>query len=261
CFLARPSKKSERKRNGFNIRVFLVLNVGGSTIPQASISQYQQPSSGTSATAFTRDPSRGLSTQPAGPTAHRHTGQGHQQQQQQHPEAQPAKPVPPRRRNSKTQSQSRPQEQLPAQAAEKGQDQGRRQQQQQVQLKRQEQVQSGAGGQLQCRPQDQLPPRAQDQLPGVPQSGSPPQAQSQSPTQSLSPPELLDEAKAQPDASQEQQATQGKAQGHPQLNKSQSLSNAFGLGDKSFFRMASEDVAKAESIRNLRKSFVSLFSD
>ncbi|XP_062396986.1 synapsin-2a isoform X2 [Sardina pilchardus] len=247
---------------------------GGSTIPQASISQYQQPSSGTCATAFTRDPGRGLSTQPAGPTAHRHPGQGHHQQQH-YPEAQPAKPVPPRRRNSKTQCQSRPQEQLPARAAEQGQDQDRRQEQQhqqqqqqqqqqrqqQVQLQRQGQVQSGAGVQLQCGPQDQLSPGAQDQLPGVAQSTSPPQAQS--PTQSLSPPELLGEAKAQPGASQEPQATRGRAQaqGHPQLNKSQSLSNAFGLGDKSFFRMASEDVAKGESIRNLRKSFASLFSD
>uniref|UniRef100_A0A8C7WBB6 Synapsin-1 n=1 Tax=Oncorhynchus mykiss TaxID=8022 RepID=A0A8C7WBB6_ONCMY len=44
-------------------------------------------------------------------------------------------------------------------------------------------------------------------------------------------------------------------------SKSQSLTNAFGLKETSFFRTASEDVAKAETMRNLRKSFVSLFSD
>uniref|UniRef100_A0A8C7F682 Synapsin-1 n=1 Tax=Oncorhynchus kisutch TaxID=8019 RepID=A0A8C7F682_ONCKI len=44
-------------------------------------------------------------------------------------------------------------------------------------------------------------------------------------------------------------------------SKSQSLTNAFGLKETSFFRTASEDVAKAETMRNLRKSFASLFSD
>ncbi|XP_078517541.1 synapsin-2 [Lissotriton helveticus] len=48
----------------------------------------------------------------------------------------------------------------------------------------------------------------------------------------------------------------------PQLNKSQSLTNAFGFGDSSFFRSSvNEDENKAETIRNLRKSFASLFSD
>ncbi|XP_031424305.1 synapsin-2b [Clupea harengus] len=47
---------------------------------------------------------------------------------------------------------------------------------------------------------------------------------------------------------------------HPLLNKSQSLTNAFNaFGDT--FRSGNEDEAKAETIRNLRKSFVSLFSD
>ncbi|XP_063283006.1 synapsin-2 [Pelobates fuscus] len=53
-----------------------------------------------------------------------------------------------------------------------------------------------------------------------------------------------------------------KAQPHPQLNKSQSLTNTFSFSQSSFFRSAgSQDEAKAESIRNLRKSFVGLFSD
>uniref|UniRef100_A0A8C5R6Z0 Synapsin-1 n=1 Tax=Leptobrachium leishanense TaxID=445787 RepID=A0A8C5R6Z0_9ANUR len=53
-----------------------------------------------------------------------------------------------------------------------------------------------------------------------------------------------------------------KAQPHPQLNKSQSLTNAFSFAQSSFFRSSgNQDEAKAESIRNLRKSFASLFSD
>uniref|UniRef100_A0A8C9WEA1 Synapsin-2 n=1 Tax=Scleropages formosus TaxID=113540 RepID=A0A8C9WEA1_SCLFO len=44
-------------------------------------------------------------------------------------------------------------------------------------------------------------------------------------------------------------------------SKSQSLTNAFSFGDTSFFRSSNEDEAKAETIRNLRKSFASLFSD
>nr|XP_060621927.1 synapsin-2 [Anolis sagrei ordinatus] len=53
-----------------------------------------------------------------------------------------------------------------------------------------------------------------------------------------------------------------KPQSHPQLNKSQSLTNAFNFTESSFFRSSvNEDEAKAETIRNLRKSFASLFSD
>uniref|UniRef100_A0AAY4EL44 Synapsin-2 n=1 Tax=Denticeps clupeoides TaxID=299321 RepID=A0AAY4EL44_9TELE len=62
-------------------------------------------------------------------------------------------------------------------------------------------------------------------------------------------------------AAGEQRAAPDKGQSHPQLNKSQSLSNAFGLGDLPFFSTAGEEVAKAETIRNLRKSFANLFSD
>ncbi|XP_033876080.2 synapsin-2-like [Acipenser ruthenus] len=58
-----------------------------------------------------------------------------------------------------------------------------------------------------------------------------------------------------------QPAPQQKPQPHPQLNKSQSLTNAFNFTDSSFFRSNNEDETKAESIRKLRKSFASLFSD
>ncbi|KAM4721760.1 synapsin-2-like [Rhinophrynus dorsalis] len=53
-----------------------------------------------------------------------------------------------------------------------------------------------------------------------------------------------------------------KAPTHPQLNKSQSLTNAFSFTQSSFFRSTdTEEEAKSETIRNLRKSFASLFSD
>ncbi|KAM3914814.1 synapsin-2 [Leptodactylus fuscus] len=52
-----------------------------------------------------------------------------------------------------------------------------------------------------------------------------------------------------------------KTQTHPQLNKSQSLTNAFNFTQSSFFRSSPNDEAKADTIRNLRKSFASLFSD
>ncbi|XP_073430351.1 synapsin-2 isoform X1 [Dendrobates tinctorius] len=53
-----------------------------------------------------------------------------------------------------------------------------------------------------------------------------------------------------------------KTQPHPQLNKSQSLTNAFNFTQSSFFRSSTnEDEAKADTIRNLRKSFAGLFSD
>ncbi|KAM7335358.1 hypothetical protein ACRRTK_005835 [Alexandromys fortis] len=65
-------------------------------------------------------------------------------------------------------------------------------------------------------------------------------------------------AEAQPP----QAAPPQKPQPHPQLNKSQSLTNAFSFSESSFFRSsANEDEAKAETIRSLRKSFASLFSD
>ncbi|XP_053574943.1 synapsin-3 [Bombina bombina] len=48
---------------------------------------------------------------------------------------------------------------------------------------------------------------------------------------------------------------------HPHLNKSQSLTNNINISDPSQRGGGNEDEAKAETIRNLRKSFASLFSD
>ncbi|XP_059834145.1 synapsin-3-like [Hypanus sabinus] len=54
---------------------------------------------------------------------------------------------------------------------------------------------------------------------------------------------------------------QPSAAPQPLLNKSQSLTNSFSVADTPQHAAASEDEAKAETIRNLRKSFASLFSD
>ncbi|KFO95506.1 Synapsin-2, partial [Calypte anna] len=97
--------------------------------------------------------------------------------------------------------------------------------------------------------QPQRPPgptTQQPQPPGPTTQQPRPQAQAPQPTPQPAP----------------QPAPQQKPQSHPQLNKSQSLTNAFSFTESSFFRSSvNEDEAKAETIRNLRKSFASLFSD
>ncbi|KAK2861929.1 hypothetical protein Q5P01_001462 [Channa striata] len=172
----------------------------------------------------------------------------------------PAKPIPPVRRNSKPQIQPKPQTPPPPKASPKPQ------------------------------PAAQAPPPAQ----ASDNASAPSPAQAQSPAKvSQSPPNVQSPAKAQPQAKpaspspnpepvsaeaaaaapaeaqppvEEQPASQQKT--HPLLNKSQSLTNAFNaFSDSSFFRGVSgsggdgQDEAKAETIRNLRKSFASLFSD
>ncbi|XP_055504203.1 synapsin-2b [Leucoraja erinacea] len=67
---------------------------------------------------------------------------------------------------------------------------------------------------------------------------------------------------AQPPIKSQPKPPKQQSQPHPQLNKSQSLTNAFNFTESSLFRSnLNEDEAKAETIRNLRKSFASLFSD
>ncbi|XP_048872081.1 synapsin-2a [Brienomyrus brachyistius] len=97
----------------------------------------------------------------------------------------------------------------------------------------------------------QLPTNAQAQSHIQPQTHPPPLEQGQ----------VLPCAPLQAQPTAEDQTTEVKAQSQPQLNKSRSLTNAFSFGGSSFFRSSNEDQAKAESIRNLRKSFASLFSD
>ncbi|KAK2516699.1 synapsin-2 isoform X1 [Columba livia] len=125
------------------------------------------------------------------------------------------------------------------------------------------------------QPQRVYPP-GQAAKPSAPQPQRPPGPTTQQPRpQAQGPPgtRLSKEAEPQPQPPpapqpapqpqpQPQPAPQQKPQSHPQLNKSQSLTNAFSFTESSFFRSSvNEDEAKAETIRNLRKSFASLFSD
>uniref|UniRef100_A0A8C2WG37 Synapsin-1 n=1 Tax=Cyclopterus lumpus TaxID=8103 RepID=A0A8C2WG37_CYCLU len=155
----------------------------------------------------------------------------------------PAKPIPPLRRNSKPQLQPKPQTPPPLKASPK--------------------------------PQPVAPAPAPTQ---ASDTASAP-AQVQSPAKaSQSPPNVQSPAKAQPQASPSQspeplpaEAAEAEAPEEEQpgsQQKSQSLTNAFNaFSDSSFFRGGSstggdgQDEAKAETIRNLRKSFASIFSD
>ncbi|XP_029519811.1 synapsin-2-like isoform X1 [Oncorhynchus nerka] len=122
-----------------------------------------------------------------------------------------------------------------------------------------------------AQPAKPAPPRQRNSAPQLqPEFKAPPQASALPQPEPLAQPQNEPTTQAQqkdlsPEQSQppvvEQPTAEEKAQAHPSLNKSQSLTNAFGLKETSFFRTASEDVAKAETMRNLRKSFVSLFSD
>uniref|UniRef100_A0A4W5MZE4 Synapsin-1 n=1 Tax=Hucho hucho TaxID=62062 RepID=A0A4W5MZE4_9TELE len=122
-----------------------------------------------------------------------------------------------------------------------------------------------------AQPAKPAPPRQRNSAPQLqPEFKAPPQASALPQPEPLAQPQNEPTTQAQgkdlsPEQSQppvvEQPIAEEKAQAHPSLNKSQSLTNAFGLKETSFFRTASEDVAKAETMRNLRKSFASLFSD
>ncbi|MBN3297748.1 SYN2 protein, partial [Amia calva] len=115
-------------------------------------------------------------------------------------------------------------------------------------------------------PRPPLPPAPTTQQPRPQGQGAAPVGKPDEPPPKTLPPKPLppkpQPPKVQPQAQQPPQpAPQPKSQAHPQLNKSQSLTNAFNFTESSFFRSANEDEAKAETIRNLRKSFASLFSD
>uniref|UniRef100_A0A3Q2ZLZ4 Synapsin-1 n=1 Tax=Hippocampus comes TaxID=109280 RepID=A0A3Q2ZLZ4_HIPCM len=142
----------------------------------------------------------------------------------------PAKPIPPVRRNSKPQLQPKPQTPPAPRASPKPQ----------------------------AAPQNPGPAEASDA------ASSPAAGQVQSPAKiSESPPNVQSPATAQP------QAKPASPSQNPEPETSQSLTNAFNaFSDSSFFRGVSgsgggdgQDEAKAETIRNIRKSFASLFSD
>ncbi|XP_047202713.1 synapsin-2b isoform X2 [Girardinichthys multiradiatus] len=168
----------------------------------------------------------------------------------------PAKPIPPVRRNSKPQLQPKPQTPPPPKALPKPQPTTQAQ---------------GPEPALASDPthpaQVQSPAKSNQSSSNIQsQAQDNPQSKPASPSQNLEPtPTEAPAASSEAQASLEDQPQQKT---HPLLNKSQSLTNAFNaFSDSSFFRGVSgsggdgQEEAKAETIRNLRKSFASLFSD
>ncbi|XP_065121992.1 synapsin-2b [Paramisgurnus dabryanus] len=182
------------------------------------------------------------------------------------PKPQPPKPLPPKppiRRNSKPQIQPKPQTPPPTKAHPKPQlddtDPGQIQAdsvpaQEQTPAKPPVKPPSPAKPQLQPKPvlKEQPKPETRAQTAAAPSEGP------SVTTRAVPTPAPVNPTPAQPPV-EDQPAPQQKST-HPLLNKSQSLTNAFNaFGDT--FRSSNEDEAKAETIRNLRKSFASLFSD
>ncbi|MGH0169486.1 UNVERIFIED_CONTAM: hypothetical protein FKN15_057053 [Acipenser sinensis] len=165
--------------------------------------------------------------------------QPQQQQQQQQPQQRPGPmPKPAASQQQRPPQQRPPQQRLPGQGA--------------PQPPSQQQRPASQGPAPQGRP---LPPTTQQPRPsaqGGPQGG----VGGRPPVQQKPQPPL------KPSQDQSMGVPSQQQQQHPQLNKSQSLTNAFNIPEPSAAprSILSQDEEKAETIRNLRKSFVSLFS-
>ncbi|XP_041093117.1 synapsin-1-like isoform X1 [Polyodon spathula] len=126
-----------------------------------------------------------------------------------------------------------------------------------------------AGSQHQRPPQQRLPGQGGPQQQRPASQGPPPQGRPLPPTTQQPRPSAQGGpqgvAGARPPVQQKPQPPLKPSQDqqqHPQLNKSQSLTNAFNIPEPSTALRStlSQDEEKAETIRNLRMSFVSLFS-
>ncbi|KAM4697185.1 synapsin-1-like [Rhinophrynus dorsalis] len=117
------------------------------------------------------------------------------------------------------------------------------------------------------QPGQQPPPQQRQSLPGAPPQQQPQQQPQRPMTQQPRPnPQGPGQVSSRPGGPQKPQLAQKPGPElpppQPQLNKSQSLTNSFTLADSPAPRSSlSHDEVKAETIRNLRKSFASLFSD
>nr|KAF6498072.1 synapsin III [Rousettus aegyptiacus] len=128
---------------------------------------------------------------------------------------------------------------------------------------------SGSPSQQRLSPQGQQPVSPQSGSPQQQRSPGSPQlsraASGSSPNQASKPGATLTSQPRPPlqgrSPSQQGEEPKKPAPPHPHLNKSQSLTNSLSTSDTSQRGPPSEDEAKAETIRNLRKSFASLFSD
>ncbi|KAJ7994385.1 hypothetical protein DPEC_G00248730 [Dallia pectoralis] len=196
------------------------------------------------------------------------------------PKPQPPKPVPPVRRNSKPQIQPKPQtppppftpkpnaeavssSRAPGQSPSPKRSPGRVRSPFLPQSPAKFQPQGVLSPDLHPDPTPILMPMSADG-PALAPVNAPEPTTAPEPAAAVAPEPASVQAETLPPAED-----QPAPKGHPLLNKSQSLTNAFSvLGDASFFRSSStsssaggEDEAKAETIRNIRKSFASLFSD
>lgn len=167
----------------------------------------------------------------------------------------PAKPIPPVRRNSKPQLQPKPQTALPPKASPTPQPTA------------QAPAQSIDTASVSAPAQVPSPAKASQSPPNI-QSPAKAPVQVKPAAASPNPEPVPAEAAAAPAEAEAPVEEQPQQKTHPLLNKSQSLTNAFNaFSDSSFFRGVSssggdgQEEAKAETIRNLRKSFASLFSD
>ncbi|KAG7241465.1 hypothetical protein INR49_025666 [Caranx melampygus] len=147
---------------------------------------------------------------------------------------------------------------------------GSPQAQRQSSVSQQQKPSAGGPGQKPGQPQQRPPPpRQQSQggpqqqrapgQPGRPGAPTTQQPRPAAPGQGAPGGRPPLQQKPQPPQKPSQDPTMG---GSPQLNKSQSLTNTFNIPETPAPRASlSQDEVKAETIRNLRKSFASLFSD
>ncbi|KAF7666982.1 hypothetical protein LDENG_00083950 [Lucifuga dentata] len=145
--------------------------------------------------------------------------------------------------------QSVPQQQKPSAGGQKAPG-GQPQQQRPAQPPRQQSQGGSQGAQQQRAP-------GQQSRPGAPTTQQPrPAAQGQGGPGGRPP------LQQKPQPLQKPRQDNTPVGGSPQLNKSQSLTNTFNIPETPAQQASlSQDEVKAETIRNLRKSFVSLFSD
>uniref|UniRef100_A0AAQ5Y8V6 Synapsin-1 n=1 Tax=Amphiprion ocellaris TaxID=80972 RepID=A0AAQ5Y8V6_AMPOC len=255
----------------------LVISKMNESVPRTSSSSTVRATAGQPAQSeccFHLCPIGGPQQSP--PSQQRPQPQGQPPAQAQQPAASPAsgdsstqaKPNQGPAAQSRPASQGAPQGQRPA----AGQGSPQRSQGGSPQTQRQQSVtqqqKPGAGGQKPPPQQRPAPPRQLSQG-GSQKAGGPPGRPGAPTTQQPRP-----AAQGQggpggrPPLQQKPQPPQKPSQdspamgGSPQLNKSQSLTNTFNIPETPTPRASlSQDEVKAETIRNLRKSFASLFSD
>ncbi|XP_054630455.1 synapsin-1 isoform X1 [Dunckerocampus dactyliophorus] len=199
--------------------------------------------------------------QQVSPSQQRHQPQGQPPSQAQQPAASPGSAEP----SSQVKGNQGPAGQGAPQRNQGGSPQAQRQQ---SVTQQQQRPHPGGAGQKPPQQRPSQPPRQQSQggqqrPPG--QQGRPGGATTQQPrpaSQGQGAPGGRPPLQQKPQPPQKPSQDNPAVGGSPQLNKSQSLTNTFNIPETPAPRASlSQDEVKAETIRNLRKSFASLFSD